>query len=419
MDAFTEVGIPFLESTQGSNIGMSWTPQSVDARTQTRCSSLTCYYDTVSSRPNLKLLNEHQVTEILFEDKEDKVVAAGVKATDRNSGETFEFTADKEVIMAAGAVHTPHLLQLSGIGPKSVVEAAGIKSRVDLPAVGSNFQDHPVAWINWNTTNSFPEPGILNSNQTFRAEAEQLYIEKKTGPFTKGQTTTVSFVSLEHMTEKNDLHSTIAQLAGQMPREYLPDVYDDETLLAGFKAQKDILHQQLRDGDVACLEFPFDGAGGTAAALQKPLSRGTIHLNPADPTGEPLVRFHAMQNPFDRWQVASIIRFARKLWQADAVASLNPVETVPGAQYETVDEIIDALTPLPMGLTASFAHPAGTVPMMPLEKGGAVNSDLKVYGVEKLSVIDASIMPIIPANHLQATCYMIAEKAADLIKARA
>lgn len=110
------------------------------------------YYDKVSSRSNLKLLPMHQVREILFDNtttSNSALVATGVKVLNRSNNDTLVFSAKKEVILAAGGVFTPQILQLSGIGPKSVLEAAGIETKIDFPAVGSNFQDHPVGYISW------------------------------------------------------------------------------------------------------------------------------------------------------------------------------------------------------------------------------------------------------------------------------
>lgn len=95
----------------------------------------------------------HQVREILFDNtattSDSSLVATGVKVLNRSNNETLVFSAKKEVILAAGGVFTPQLLQWSGIGPKSVLEAAGIETKIDFPAVGSNFQDHPVGYISW------------------------------------------------------------------------------------------------------------------------------------------------------------------------------------------------------------------------------------------------------------------------------
>lgn len=287
-DGFTELGVPFIEEhAAGTAIGQFWVPASIDAKTQTRSSSLTSYYDSVSeSHRNLEMLNEYQVTELTFE--EDGNVVSGVKALNRQTNEEVTFKAKREVILAAGAIHTPQILQLSGIGPKDVVEAAGIESRIDLPAVGSNFQDHPVAYLNWTVTNTYPQPDIMTTNATFAAEALKEYQEHLTGPYTKAQSNSVAFLSFPMVTD--DVESILSSLAEQESGLHLPETYtSNKDLIAGYEAQRDIIAQQLEEGTVAALEFPFGGTGFVPNAVEKPLSRGTVHLNASDPHGEPIV----------------------------------------------------------------------------------------------------------------------------------
>lgn len=286
-DGFTELGVPFIEEhAAGNAIGQFWMPASIDAKSQTRSSSLTAYYDSVPWFRNVKMLNEHQVTELTFEKGTN--VVSGVKATNRKTNKQVSFKAKKEVILAAGTFHTPQILQLSGIGPKAVVEAAGIESRIDLPGVGSNFQDHPVAYLNWTTENTYPEPDIMTLNATFAEEALQEYREHKTGPYTKAQSNSVAFLSLEMISD--EVENLISSLAEQKSGQHLPESYTaNEALVAGYEAQRDILIEQLGEGSVAALEFPIGGSGFVPNAVEKPLSRGTIHLNASDPYGEPVV----------------------------------------------------------------------------------------------------------------------------------
>ena len=119
------------------------------------------------------------------------------------------------------------------------------------------------------------------------------------------------------------------------------------------------------------------------------------------------------ENAVDRAILAEMVRWLRVHWARPELAKFQPVELVPGAG-ETDDEIIDALVRT-KSLEASFAHMSGSCAMMPEALGGVVGSDLSVYGVRGLSVVDASIIPLLPATHLQATMYAVAEKAADLI----
>lgn len=151
-DAFKELGMPFVEEPAfGNAMGAYFAPSDINPLEKTRSSSLYAYYDKVSHRTNLKLLSMHQARKILFETVSNSttLIAVGVEAIDRTLNTTVQFTARMEVILAAGAVFTPQLLQWSGIGPRDVLEAAGIETKIDFPAVGSNFQDHAVSYLSW------------------------------------------------------------------------------------------------------------------------------------------------------------------------------------------------------------------------------------------------------------------------------
>jgi choline dehydrogenase-like flavoprotein len=134
--------------TGGNNVGLAWIPQNIEPKNATRSSSRTAYYDPVSGRPNLHLLVRHYVSGLQIEDK----TAVGVNVVNRTDRSTVMVKAAKEVILAAGAIQTPRLLQLSGVGPAKVLESAGVKVVEDLPGVGANFQDHPVITIVYTST---------------------------------------------------------------------------------------------------------------------------------------------------------------------------------------------------------------------------------------------------------------------------
>jgi choline dehydrogenase-like flavoprotein len=414
-NAFTELDLPFVEEPAAGNaVGHFWCPSSINAETMTRSSALYAYYDRVSHRSNLKLLAKHQVTEIMFD---KNLGATGVKATNRDNAHQVTFKASKEVVLAAGAIFTPQILQLSGIGPKKVLAAAGVKTKLDLPAVGSNFQDHPVAYLTWNITASFPNSGSLAANATFFEESRKLYEEELTGPLTKAQASYIGFLSLELIS--NNSQSILDDAEATSAADFLPEVYStSKDLLAGFAAQRDVLLKSIRAGSVAVLEFPISGGGFIPNAMQKPLSRGTVHLNATNPLAVPVVTHNALANPFDRATIFEALQFTRRVLNSESVSSLNPVEVLPGAQYTERDATIERLVTAG-SMSPTFSHASCSCPMMPRELGGVVDSELLVYGTKRLSIVDASILPVIPAAHLQATMYSVAEKAADIIKARA
>jgi choline dehydrogenase-like flavoprotein len=310
-----------------------------------------------------------------------------------------------ELILAAGAIHTPQILQLSGVGPASVLKAAGIDVKVDLPGIGSNFQDHPTAYLMWAFNNDTTiNTNSLSTNATFNATSYDEYVANKTGPYTQAHGNGAAFLPLSKVAPKT--YKTIAaKLAGQNAADYLPEMYSKyPELIAGYEAQRRIQVEQFSGNDASMYEFSFQGGGFAIAALQKPTSRGTVYLDPKNPRGEPIVDYHAS------------IRYTRQIYNTSALSVFEPVELSPGVEVQTDDELkskIESGLVLP-----TFAHPASTCAMMPRNLGGVVDAGLQVYGIKKVTIVDASIMPLIPGTHLQATVYAIAEKAADIIKAR-
>jgi choline dehydrogenase-like flavoprotein len=210
-----------------------------------------------------------------------------------------------------------------------------------------------------------------------------------------------------------------AAVSSQTPVNFLPERYSNyPTLLAGYLAQRSVLVSQYLGNTSAIAEFTIQPSGQTGAIHQKPLSRGTVTLNTTHPHAHPIVLHNAFSNPIDLSVLGEIVRWNRKHWtSSSSLARFEPIEAIPGAQYTTDKEILEAL--LDQGrVNPTLAHPSCSCPMMPEELGGCVSDTLEVYGVSGLSVADASIIPLIPAAHLQATMYAVGEKAADIIKAR-
>jgi choline dehydrogenase len=136
-------GIEYPRDGSEGKAGIFWVPSSEDPRTETRSYARTAHYDRVQNRPNYAIIAGHKVVKINFSQHHKSITATSVRIISRTDNSSVTtITASKEIILAAGTIHTPQILQLSGIGPRSVLKSANISLVLDLPGVGSNFQDH-------------------------------------------------------------------------------------------------------------------------------------------------------------------------------------------------------------------------------------------------------------------------------------
>jgi choline dehydrogenase-like flavoprotein len=418
MASFVERGdIPHSIEGFAKPLGTFWTPNSIDNSTKARCHARKAYYDPVQQRPNLHLLINTHADHVIFQDSE-KVAASGVKITSNVDSSTASVYAKNEVILAAGGVFTPHLLMLSGIGPKDTLSVANINVRKELPAVGSNFQDHQALYMRFNLSNqSVPNPDMLVTTPVaeFNATSAERYAANRTGAWTFGRGNAALFLAFKDFSSR--YKNITARISKQNATAYLPVRYSqNEALLKGYLAQRKVLIDHYLSDDAALGEYPIQPWGRATTAIQKPLSRGTLILNATNPAAMPIVVRNAFQNPIDKMVLGELVRWNREHWtKAPQLQRYAPVEIVPGAQYQTDQEIFDGSIKA-AALDPTYAHSSGGCAMMPEDMGGCVDGQLKVYGVENLRVVDASIIPLIPAAHLQATMYAVAEKAADIIK---
>ncbi|KAK4168294.1 putative GMC oxidoreductase [Cladorrhinum sp. PSN259] len=404
------------------NVGLGpggyWATVTIDPRNQTRCTARSAYYDPVfKTRPNLNIVTGQIATKILF-GRSKPLTANGIRIVSRLDNQTRNVYARKEVILSAGAIMTPHLLQLSGIGPASVLKAAGVPVKLDLPSVGTNLQDHATTVLRFQINNqSFPNPDTLATNATFYAEAWAEYLANKTGPISISNGNTIMYYSLPQVLGSTVAAQAVAsRLLAQTPTHFLPSSYSESTaLLKGFLAQRAILANRFTSNLSSFVANPFSANGFSPAPLLKPLSRGEITLNLTHPSALPVVQYNTFQNPIDEDNVVAIVRRVRKFWQSPQMEPFSPItELAPGGKLQTDEQILGHLRT--NDFMPSLAHPSGTCAMMPEKLGGCVDSELRVYAVKGLRVVDASVIPLIIGTSLQPTVYAVAEKAADIIK---
>lgn len=315
--------------------------------------------------------------------------------------------------MAAGALHTPKLMQLSGIGPKALLESYGIPLVQDLPGVGSNLQDHPTMYsaLVFNSTipSGYPDTNQLYTNATYAAEMLAQYHANRTGPYTMGLGNNAAFLPLPLIAPDRYKSLLSIALAANASTSDLAAVQ------AGYNKQRALLLAAFATNDVAVDEFLVGTSAGAGISLQHPLSRGSVQIRSTSPWDNPMINSRSVSDPLDRAILVESMRYARRFHASPGMAPFSPVEVSPGTDVVSDEALTEVARE---ALVPTFAHPSCTCPMMPREIGGVVDVKLRVYGISGLRIVDASVFPLIPACHLQATVYAVAEKAADIIKGK-
>ncbi|KZL76326.1 glucose oxidase [Colletotrichum tofieldiae] len=418
--AFGEIeGVDFPPDSGAGEAGVFWYPLSSDPATVTRSMARKGHWDGIeAARDNYETITGQRVLKVLFEGETAVGVSfVGANSTTVEGARTVK--AKKEIVIATGAIRTPQLLQRSGVGAKSLLQAAGIDVVIDLPGVGHNFQDHPVgagATFTFTDFNVHPDMTDLENNQTFIDLARAEFEANRTGPLTIGAGNVASFLPLPVIAPDSFEQITTAY-ESQDPAAYLP-AGTDATVVAGYAVQQKALAAAMRSKGAAFYNLFIRGAPTESNfVLLHPLSRGTIEIDTSDPFfKDPVVDYRALSNPADIDIQVEFIRFTRKYFLETSLTEFAPVETVPGANVTSFEGLSAAVR---AQVSPTTFHPVGTAAMLPRELGGVVDETLLVYGVKGLSVVDASIQPDLPGAYTQQTVYAVAEKAADLIKARA
>lgn len=398
--------------------GLFWFPGALDPVTVTRSYAVSGYYRPVTARKNLDLLTGARVNEITF-DKSKRATGVTFQARTADGlgieDRVQTVKATREVVLTSGFLHTPQILQRSGLGPAELLRRAKIPVLVDLPGVGSNFQDHAVASTNFRfDTDVTPNPTFLTENATFKAWADELWAANRTGPRSMTVGNVGSWIPLSVLA--SDYKNILKTISSQKVSEYLPSNYaGSSALLEGYKAQRKLLTNSFSRLTTGVIELPFAGRGTSSLSLEHPLSRGTVMLDPKNKYAEPIVDYNTFVNPVDALVIARAYGFVRRWMKTPAMQTLSPVEVLPGSQLTTDAELVETARNV---TRPSTMHGSGTAAMAPRKYGGVVAPDLLVYGVSGLSVGDVSIIPLVPGAHTCATVYAVAEKAADLIKAR-
>jgi choline dehydrogenase len=370
LEAAKEIGLPELHDfNSGDNEGAGYFE--VNQTKGVRMSTARAFLKPVMHRPNLQVLTHAHTTSLTFEGKRVTGIEFdldGTPAVARASG---------EVILSAGAVNTPKLLELSGIGRGEVLSKFDIPVRHELKGVGENLQDHLQIRTVYKVRNVETLNERANSLTGKIAMGLQYALFKK-GPLTMAPSQFGMFV-------KSD------------PRIATPDLeYHVQPL------STDKLGEPLH---------PFP-AVTTSVCNLRPESRGTIHIKSPDPAEHPSIAPNYLSAQADRDVAAKSIKLTRRIMATQAVAKYEPEEFLPGAHIQTDDELAREAG----NIATTIFHPVATC-KMGSDPMAVVDERLRVHGVEGLRIVDASVMPTITSGNTNSPVIMIAEKASDMIRA--
>ena len=334
-----------------------------------RCSAAAAYIRPIKARTNLDVRTDARTLRVLSSDGR----ATGVCY--ERDGKVVEVSARKEVILAAGAINSPQLLQLSGIGPGALLQQYGIPVVRDLPGVGANLQDH----LQIRLTYKASQP--VTTNDYLRSPIGKIrmglqFLLQQAGPIAVGINQAYIFTRADKNATRPDIQFHFGTISSEVP-----------------------------GGPV------HDFSGFTSSVCQlRPLSRGTVEIASADPKAAAKMRPNYLEDEYDRYVMIEGVKVARKVASAPALAAFIERELVPGPTVGTDAELLDYIR---KSATTIF-HPSGTCKM-----GGddmaVVDARLQVRGVSNLRVVDASVMPSLVSGNTNGPVIMIAEKASDMI----
>ncbi|OOQ82347.1 glucose dehydrogenase [Penicillium brasilianum] len=411
----------------GDSTGGYSTMASVDAETKTRSYAALGYGLPAMQRPGVRILTEALAHKILFKPATGgtrDATATGVEAMIQ--GELHQIIAKREVIVSAGALNTPKLLELSGIGNASILRQFNIPVVVDNLNVGENLQDHLMTGISFEVAEGIHtgDP-LLRQEPTALQAAMQLYTEHQAGPMASGGVQSGAYMPVRDLDGPQGSPGSMA------------------TYMDQFLSQPDIRQQAIHDIFVqpkapTCSNVMFlaqanlhesgksfvgqDLLAGNFLSLgliqSMPFSRGYVHILSADPSDQPVIDPRYLSHPLD------LDLFARNLLDLERLHTAEPLARYlkPNGRRNHPDAFLtdlDSAKRYIRDTATTTYHSCGTAAMLPRESGGVVDERLRVYGTANLRVCDASIFPLIPAANIMSTVYAVAEKAADLIRSEA
>lgn len=454
-DAISGLGLPVDNDPLGENVlGAVTYPESVDPKTKTRSYVVSAYLGPASSRSNLTVRTSAQVDKILFGSSlGGEPVATGVEYTFAKDGEQSPrqtVTARREVILSAGAINSPRILELSGIGDKARLEPLGIPVVIDNPSVGENLQNHAVVPLSFEVAKEAGDgfgtiDGLSRQDPATLGAAAEAY-GRQTGPLSRSNSNVQAHVPFPniHIDEgKRDLErvlsSTFGSAAGEtqyakMLESYVQSVLRSPTQSSAVYLTVPGWASYNPDGSWAAIPEGDEKYFSIPVMLAHPLSRGSVHVTRGNDGRQGLdVDPKYLSHPLDVEVLARHVRLVESVLAGDISTSalarhLNQSSSAkrspglpPGpagfaSGRDSDEEGLERARTYVRDTVVGAFHWTSSCAMLPRDKGGVVDSELRVYGARGLRVVDASIFPLITRANTMATVYAVAERAAEIIK---
>lgn len=417
VETFENLGLNMTHDPRcGRAIGGFQNMQAVDPATKTRSYAATAHYGTEQrARKNLYIFTDTTAKKITTEKTDHGVVATGVLVR-LPSGTDRMLSAKREVILSAGTLQSPQILELSGIGNRELLERHGIPVVIENANVGERIHDHMGGVELFEARDGIPTLDILNQPEALAA-AMAAYKVNGTGILSQSPATTAYAPYVDHQgrLSQADLEALLDT--------HLGDPANDTQEMQIIR--RNMLNPENTQIQYLLLNFPLpipDAEGVTPTfekpqvailpILNHPMSRGSVHIASPDIDVKPTWEPNFLAHPLDLELLARACQFGERI-----AATAPFTDALTGGRWPDLPaDTLERAKQIVRRTGISVYHPTGSCAMRPAADGGVVDARLRVHGTANLRVVDASVVPLEPSGNIQATVYAIAERAADMIK---
>ncbi|KAJ5929998.1 hypothetical protein N7466_005491 [Penicillium verhagenii] len=389
-ETLQQIRVNYNRDVNGGNmVGLTVHPDTIDREADVRQDAARAYFWPYEQRSNLKIITNTYANKIVWSNATKEAVAIGVEVTGPEG--VFTVHASKEVILSAGSLKSPVILELSGVGNPDILDKYDIPVKVNISTVGENLQDQTNNGLTYGSREKWSGLPAFSALPS----AEQIYGDK------------IDSIASAVNSSLANYAKTVANFSNGAVQE--------ANILAAFQLQYNLIFKsQVPYTEIVWL--PVGHVFSSEYWSLLPFSRGNIHITSADPSKPPSINPNYFMFDQDIIAQAEIAFYIRNAFNTAPLSDLVTEEFVPGMELLPNNATEAEWTGWIKDTYRSNFHPVGTASMLPRAKGGVVDAQLKVYGTKNVRVVDASVVPFQLCGHLTSTLYAVAERASDLIK---